>query len=69
MRDATTDAIVLIRGRVNATRPVPELGECILLNAALHLEGRQPDVHMSSFYFDSPDRPGGPWDNNKERNQ
>jgi hypothetical protein len=66
MRDATTDAIILIRDRVNFTRPVPELGECILLNAALHLEGRLPDVRMQSFYFDSLERPAGPWDSNHD---
>jgi hypothetical protein len=40
---ATHDATILLRSRVSAGT-VPSLGDCVLLNAALHLEGRTPSV-------------------------
>lgn len=37
----TTDATLLLRLRVNYTMDTPSLGDAVLLNAALHLEGRE----------------------------
>jgi hypothetical protein len=39
-QEATRDAIVLLRNRVDFTHVCPTVGDCWLLNAALHLEGR-----------------------------
>lgn len=40
MTQATIDAIVLIRMRVNYAAATPSAADALLLDAALHLEGR-----------------------------
>jgi len=44
---AALDAAIILRARVDCTRPVPSFADCVLLNAALHLEGRTPDVRSA----------------------
>ena len=41
---AGIDAAVLLRIRVVYRMETPTLGDCILLNAALHIEGRHNEV-------------------------
>lgn len=41
---ATLLAAVILRMRVNYRMDTPTLADCILLNAALHLEGRHAEV-------------------------
>jgi len=53
-RFATRDAIVLLRTRVDPTHERPTDGDCWLLNAVLHLEGRMPACRISEQPFDIP---------------
>jgi hypothetical protein len=51
--NATTDAVILLRLFVDDGGE-PTDGDCWLLNAALHLEGRMPAYRISAQPFDIP---------------